>query len=132
MKVVRLQGFVGKLVMILVMSLTIMGCKKEEPTIAKIVIVNEDGTRVSAATVHMFSAPDPEGDKVQRFDFTSSTDGAGEVVFDLSDYTMPGQTGFAVLDLTVTASIQGVAYEGVGIVKVIEHESVTEEVIVTP
>lgn len=131
MKVDALRGIVGKLVFILLISVAV-GCKKEEPTTAKIVVINEDGTRVSGAIVHMFSAPDQSGDKVQRFDFTNTTDGSGEVLFDLSDFTMPGQTGFAVLDLEVEATIEGVDYDGVGIVKVVEHEAVTEDVIVTP
>lgn len=131
MKVDALRGIVGKLIIILLVSVAV-GCKKEDPTTAKIVVINEDGARVPGAVVHMFSAPDQSGDKVQRFDFTNTTDGSGEVIFDLSDYTMPGQTGFAVLDLEVSATIEGVDYDGVGIVKVVEHESVTEDVIVTP
>lgn len=133
MKVENISRVIRNIAFASLALLGTMACEKEEPTTAKIVVVDEDGKRISDAVVKMFSEPDNSAEnRVQRFDFTSTTDASGEVVFDLSDKTMPGQTGFAVLDLTVSASIEGVPYEGIGIVKIIEHESVTEEVILTP
>lgn len=132
MKVKNIANWMCGLLLI-ALAVGMVSCKEEDPTIAEIIVVNEDGERIPGAAVRLYTEdPDASDDAVPRFDLSSTTDVNGQVVFDFSDQAMPGQTGFAVLDVSVEATYENVDYSGIGIVKVVEHETVTEDIIVTP
>lgn len=97
-------------------------CKKEDPTIVLITVIDTAGTPVPGAEVHLRGngtdtsvvVPDEE----LRFDDVRTTNNLGKASFDYSDLTMPGQAGFAVLDVTVTRN----DHTGKAIVEVKENE----------
>ncbi len=130
MKALKLRGLVGKTLCVLALATLVASCKKDEPTVATVIVTNEDGERIAGANVRLYTNSSNPSGQANRFDFNSITDGNGEVSFDLSDQTMPGQTGFAVLDIKATY-VDTAEYEGIGIIKVIEHEEANEDVIIT-
>ncbi|HEX4887316.1 MAG TPA: hypothetical protein VFV37_04640 [Luteibaculaceae bacterium] len=106
-------------------------CKKDEPTIVKITIVDPDGFSVKEATVRLYGrSSDPADSSNQandiRFDQTQTTDASGQVSYDLSYLTKPGQAGFMVLDIDATKLDK----RGVGIINVEEKKTNTKTVII--
>lgn len=98
-------------------------CKKDEETIATVLVLNEDGVPVPGATVRLYGAPSEDCVNCEiRFDTTAVTNGTGQVTFNFSDFYKAGQAGFAVLDIEAT---KGSLY-GTGIIK-IEEETTSEE-----
>ena len=101
-------------------------CKKEEETIATVVVKNELGQVVPGATVRLFGQGSVDDDFIGeiRFDTTAVTNGTGKVSFNFSDFYKQGQAGFVVLDIEANKG----ALFGDGIIKV-EEETTTEEVV---
>ncbi|MFT5336796.1 MAG: hypothetical protein ACI9YL_000796 [Luteibaculaceae bacterium] len=97
-------------------------CKKEKPTIVVITVIDTAGKVVPDALVHLVGNGTDTNVVVPqeelRFNDTKTTNGLGKVSFDYSDLTMPGQAGFAVLD--VDASKQD--HFGKTVVEVKEHQ----------
>jgi hypothetical protein len=102
-------------------------CKKEEETIATIIIKNELGQVVPGATVRLYGQGSVDDDFIGeiRFDTTAVTNGTGKVSFNFSEFYKQGQAGFVVLDIEATKG----ALFGDGIIKV-EEETTTEEVVI--
>ncbi|MES2628624.1 MAG: hypothetical protein V4616_06610 [Bacteroidota bacterium] len=103
-------------------------CKKDKPTTVVITVVDTDGARVKDAEVRLFgksSNPEEANPDAQiRFKETKYSDGSGQVTFDLSDQTKPGQAGFVVLDIEVHKIDQ----TGLGTVRV-EEEKTNEKTV---
>ncbi len=108
-------------------SFVVNGCKKDKQTIATVLIVNDDGEPIPGATVRLFSVSStiPAPLNALRFDTTQVTNGTGKVTFDFSEFYKKGQAGFAVLDIEASKG----NFEGTGIIKIEEEE--TTEVSVT-
>ncbi len=111
------------------------GCKKDKPTKVIITVVDENGNRVQSANVELHgesSTRDSAGNLVvpegeYRFkDLKGPTDASGQISFDLSDYTKPGQAGFVNLNITATKIDQ----TGYAIVRVEEQKTNEKTVII--
>lgn len=118
-------------VMTVLMVGAIYSCKKDEPTIVKIQVVDPDGFAVKEAKVRLYgksSSTDTTVNKTTeiRFDETKYTDGAGQVSYDLSSLTKPGQAGFVVLDVQASKLDQ----IGNGIVRVEEKKTNEKQIII--
>ena len=113
-----------------VVAVLFSSCRKEEPTIAKIYVKNTMDNFVPGATVRLFGAEtaDQDGDEHGeiRIDTTGTTNGAGQVTFDLSEFYELGQSGLFVLDIEVSKGEQW----GEGIIKVEEEEENEETVVI--
>lgn len=100
-------------------------CNKVKPTKAIITVVDADSHGVAGAYVKLFANPTyPLGDP-SRLLKEGTTDAAGTIVFDYSDFYKQGQAGFAVLD--IFASFDTLAAEG--IIKILEEEENKETVV---
>lgn len=111
-----------------VLAIVLPSCTKEKPTVARITVVKEDGTRVPEAYVKLFANPQyPLGDP-NRLTKESETDVDGIVEFDYSEFYEQGQSGFAVLDIICEYD----TLVGEGIIKIIEEETAEETVVVLP
>lgn len=106
------------LVMIAV-SVTFVSCRREEPTVATVSVKNASDDFVPGATVRLFA------EDGNRIDTTATTNGAGLVTFDFSEFYELGQSGLFVLNIEVAKGIQW----GEGIIKV-EEEVENEETVV--
>lgn len=104
-----------------------MGCRKPKDTIAKIIVKDAVTEAVIAgAKVVLFgqSTQNQQG-KVVVGD-TTTTNAAGEAIFDLSSLYKPGQAGVAVLNISATYGDS----VGSGIIKVEEETTTTETVFI--
>ena len=118
--------FLGAL--LLMVSVAFVGCRKKGDTIVKILVRDSGNQAVVGATVTLDAVPgDPNGPtfiKLDVFPFTSTSNSAGEAVFNLNELYELGQAGVAVLEIKASAGT-GTA---TGVVKVVE-ETETEETI---
>lgn len=107
-----------------------VSCRKEAPTLAKIQVLDSNGTPCPGVAVRLFPEPTltPHGTIV--IDDLLYTDADGFVVFDYSDEYELGQSGFAVLNIEATSS-DGLQF-GEGIIKVEEERLNQETVIIQP
>jgi hypothetical protein len=115
------------LVILIMASLAVNGCKKDLQTIATVLVVNDEGQPIPGATVRLYSNPSefPPPPNALRFDTTQVTNGTGKVTFDFTDFYKKGQAGFAVLDIEAYKG----SLDGDGIIK-IEEETTTEETVI--
>ncbi len=105
---------------------TLQSCRKEQPTVAKIRVVDTSGTEFPEAMVRLYPTPTVVEHGAIIIDDTMWTDIDGFATFDYTEMFNLGQAGFAVLDIEVRS---GDTLYGEGIIKIIE-ESVTEETVV--
>ena len=114
------------LLLTVTLSAVVYSCRKDKETIANVLVVNEDGAVVPGATVRLYGKPSPnsESETRVRFDTLGTTNGAGKVSFNFSDYYKQGQAGFAVLDIQVCKG----TLVGTGIIK-IQEEITNEETV---
>lgn len=102
-------------------------CKKDQETVATILVLDNSGNPVPSATVRLFGEPSENCDGCNiRFDTLGVTNGTGKVTFDFSDFYKAGQAGFAVLNIEAT---KGTLF-GEGIIKIEEEKSTEESVTV--
>lgn len=112
---------------ILAGAIVFSGCKKDEDTIATVLVLDTDGRPVPGADVRLFGEPsEPCTECTIRFDTTQTTNGTGKVTFNFSDFYKAGQAGFAVLNIEVTKG----SLEGSGIIKIEEQETTEESVTI--
>ena len=102
-----------------------MSCNREEDTIAEIIVVTPEGSRVAGAEVRMFGQGTIDdaavGDiAIDRTQFTNSN---GVAEFDYTDEYEPGQSGFAILDVEITFETPDSTAFVNGIMKVVEEET---------
>lgn len=105
---------------------TLQSCRKEQPTVAKIRVLDTSGTEFPDAMVRLYPTPTVIEHGAILIDDTMWTDIDGFATFDYTEMFNLGQAGFAVLDIEVRS---GDTLYGEGIIKIIE-ESVTEETVV--
>lgn len=110
---------------LLISAFSTSSCKKDKPTEVMITVMDTGNFRIAGARVRVYARPS-NGDTtaITRFDDTKFTDGNGQVLFDYSSYTKPGQAGFVVLDIRAEKEDRW----GVGVVRV-EEEKRTEKTI---
>ncbi|UKN00495.1 hypothetical protein K6119_12210 [Paracrocinitomix mangrovi] len=100
-------------------------CRREKPSVAKVLVVNTDGAPVSNAEVILFPNPDPQLGPVVEDD-VAYTNADGYAIYDYTDDFNLGQAGFRLLDINVNAPNNEY---GEGIIKV-EPEKTTEVTVV--
>jgi len=100
------------------------GCRKKEDTIAKIYVRDADMLAVADARVILYGqSTTNQPSSVTLFD-TTTTNSAGEAIFNLNDVYQLGQAGVAVLNIDVDKGTKS----GQGIIKV-EQETTSEETV---
>lgn len=126
--------------LLFIFSLVVLGatalssCKKEKPTVVIIEVRDSENLVVGDASVRLFGLPtpvDPDSPEAQiehgelRLDTTVTTNGAGKVTIDYSEFYELGQSGLFVLDIEAS---KGLLF-GEGIIKV-EPEEETQKLVV--
>jgi hypothetical protein len=121
MKATRTFQFVFGILFLVVTTMTLSSCVKEEPTVAIVRIIDANGDPVPGATVRLYGSPSqtPPPPNAIALDTTLLTNSAGTVTVDYSESYKLGQAGFAVLDIE---AYKGALY-GVGIIKIEEQET---------
>lgn len=107
------------------MSLGWISCKKTNDTVAKVIVVNDQGQRVQGAFVRLIAVSTTNQQSTIPPN-SGQTKEDGSVYFDYSNDFNPGQAGFRVLEVEVNV---GDSLFGTGIIK-IEEEKLTEKTIV--
>ena len=121
-----------QLLSLIFLSVMVMGCYKELPTVANIQVVHIDDSGVEIpvnnAEVRLYSYGSGQGGSNGglRFDITQNTTANGQTTFNFSEYYKPGQTGFAVLDIQVT---KGSLY-GEDLIEIVEMEINERKVVI--
>lgn len=103
-------------------------CQEEEDTIAEVIVVTPEGSRVGGAEVRMFGqGTEPEDERGElAIDETRFTNSNGVAEFDFSRFYEPGQSGLAILDVEITAELPSQTLVVSGIMKVVEEETTTK------
>lgn len=111
------------------LSISLFSCRKESPTIARILVVDTSGAPFPNAMVRLYPTPTILEHGAIIIDDTLYTGIDGYAIFDYSDNYNLGQAGFAVLDIEVTS---GDTLYGEGIIKIEAEETTEEKVILQP
>ncbi len=111
-------------------ALLFVGCNKKEDTIIKVVVKDSANQVVSGASVTLLAPPSPPPQPPaapsDNFPMTTSTNSAGEAVFNLNEVYQEGQAGVVVLDIEASAN----GATGQGIVKSEQEKEVVEVVFI--
>lgn len=126
MKSLSLNGLATTFIICSVLGIT--SCKKEQNTLAQILVVDTAGVKVEHAMVRLWPNPDPVLNQMVQAD-TVYTNAAGIATFDYTDDFNLGQAGFRVLDIEVR---RGDTLYGEGIIKIMEEELNNETIIIYP
>jgi hypothetical protein len=110
-------------------SLSVISCRKEGDTIARVRVVDTSGAAFPNAMVRLYPTPTISQHGAIIIDDTLYTDVDGYAIFDYTDMYNLGQAGFAVLDIEVRS---GDTLYGEGIIKVKDEETSEEQVIIQP
>lgn len=103
---------------------TLVACRKKAETIAKIYVRNAANEPIAGATVVVYGqSTTNQPSSVVLYD-TTTTNSAGEAIFNFDDVYQLGQAGVAVLNIDVDAN----GMVGQGIIKV-EQETTSEETV---
>jgi len=110
---------------LILLGFTAISCNPEEDTIAEIIVVTPEGSRVAGAEVRMFGQGTIDDDQVGdiAIDRTQFTNSNGVAIFDYTDQYEPGQSGFAILDVVITFETPDSTASVNGIMKVVEEET---------
>lgn len=110
---------------LVLLGFTAISCNPEEDTIAEIIVVTPEGSRVAGAEVRMFGQGTIDDDQVGdiAIDRTQFTNANGVAIFDYTDQYEPGQSGFAILDVEITFETPDSTAFANGIMKVVEEET---------
>ncbi len=113
---------------LVLLGFTAISCNPEEDTIAEIIVVTPEGSRVPGAEVRMFGQGTIDDDQVGdiAIDRTQFTNSNGVAEFDYTDQYEPGQSGFAILDVEITFETPDSTAFVNGIMKVVEEETTTK------
>ncbi len=103
---------------------TALACNKEEDTTAQVRVITENGTTVAGAEVRMFGQGTIDQSDVGdiRIDRTQFTASNGITTFDFSDLYVPGQSGFATLNVEITKEFPDSTAFLEGIMQVVEEK----------
>lgn len=107
-------------------GLTMVSCEKEEPTVAKIKVVDIDGNPVNNAKVYLHGTSTTTPPRANIIHDTTYTDLDGYATFDFSDHFNLGQAGVFVLDIKV----ERLPETGTGIIKINQEEMNEERIII--
>lgn len=91
---------------IIALAFVLVSCYSEDPTIAEVRVVTVNDSPVGGAEVRLFgrgTEGDAEAGNI-RFDKTSFTGSNGIASFDFTPDFKSGQSGFAILDVEITAA----------------------------
>jgi hypothetical protein len=109
---------------------TLQSCRKEQPTVAKIRVVDTSGAIYPNAMVRLYPTPSIINHGAILIDDTLWTDIDGYATFDYTDMFNLGQAGFTVLDIEVrNPDTAIVPLYGEGIIKIVE-ETISEETVI--
>jgi len=108
------------------LTIGMISCRKEAPTVAVIKVVDTSGTVFPDAMVRLYPTPTINPHPGIIIDDTLFSDVNGEATFDYTDMYNLGQAGFAVLDIEVRS---GDTLYGTGIIKV-EAEKTSRETVI--
>jgi hypothetical protein len=113
---------------IVLLGIIAMSCNPEEDTIAEIIVVTSEGSRVPGAEVRMFGQGTIDDDQVGdiAIDRTQFTNSNGVAEFDYTEQYEPGQSGFAILDVEITFETPDSTSFVNGIMKVVEEETTSK------
>jgi hypothetical protein len=110
-------------------SIALLSCRKESPTIAKVRVVDTSGAPFPGAMVRLYPTPTILEHGAIIIDDTLYTDIDGYATFDYTENYNLGQAGFAVLDIEVRS---GDTLYGEGIIKIEDEVTSEETVIIQP
>lgn len=111
--------------LLLLTATTFSACRKKEETVAKIYVRDANNAPVTDATVILKGeSTTQQPSSVNLYD-TTTTNSAGEAIFNFDEVYQLGQAGVAVLNIDVSSPTAG---SGQGIIK-IEQETTTEETV---
>ena len=117
-------------------ALSTSSCKKEDPTRVTVTVNDTIGKRVANAFVRVYAKPTDSARtaSVVRFDETKRTSSNGQVVFDYTEFTKPGQAGFAVLDIHAyqlnPTNVNDTLAMGIGQVRVEEEKNNNKTILI--
>jgi hypothetical protein len=111
-------------IFVLAFGVLLSSCFKVEPTVAAITVINEQGTFVPGAEVRLFNLGRPGNEP--KFDTIQFTNGSGIASFDFSECYEAGQSGFAVLNVSVTKG----TLTGSGIINIEEQVTTSETYVI--
>ncbi len=112
-------------------ALGMFSCRKEIPTVARVLVVDTGGVPQPDVMVRLFPTPTIDIHGAVIIDDTLFTDNNGLVTFDFSEHFNLGQAGVFVLDIEVRdEDMFGDPRFGTGIIKVEQEETVEESVII--
>lgn len=108
--------------MMLLISVTSMGCRKKKDTIAEITVRNSAGAVISGAAVRLFPVPTQQGTLLWEYETTTNSDGIAS--FNFNEVYQLGQAGVVVANIEATAG----GNTGKGVIKV-DQEVVTSATV---
>lgn len=105
--------------------LLITACNKEEDTLAEVKVLTPNGSAVAGAEVRLFGQGTTNTTEVGdiRIDVTEFTTSDGLAKFDFTDLYVPGQSGFAILNVEITKVYPDSTVYMEGIIKVVEEQN---------
>jgi hypothetical protein len=106
--------------------MTVTGCKKPQDTIAKIIVLDADNKTVSGAQVAIFGESTTGNQSKVNVGDTTTSNAAGEAIFNLNNLWKRGQAGVAVLNIEASKG----SLTGSGVIKVEEETTSTETVFI--
>lgn len=114
----------SKLILICLLVVTSVSCRKKEDTIVEIYVRTNASLVVPNATVRLYTAPPYEPNSTPVLEMVGQTDINGVIRFNFNDIYKLGQAGVAVLNIEVTK--EGVT--STGIIK-IEQETTSKKTL---
>ena len=111
------------------LTIGMMSCRKESPTVAIITVVDTAGNVFEGAMVRLYPQPTIQPHPGITIDDTLFSNIDGQATFDYTDRFNLGQAGFAVLDIEIRS---GDTLMGEGIIKIEAEETSKETVILLP
>jgi len=103
----------------------ITACNKEEDTLAEVKVVTPNGSTVAGAEVRLFgqgttNTTEVGEIRIDELEFTASN---GIATYDFTDLYVPGQSGFAILNVEITKEYPDSTVFMEGIMKIEEEKT---------
>lgn len=104
--------------------LLVTACNKEEDTLAEVKVVTPNGSTVEGAEVRLFGQGTTNSTEVGdiRIDEIEYTAANGIAEFDFTNLYVPGQSGFAILNVKITKEYPDSTVYMEGIMKIVEEQ----------
>ncbi|NEN25275.1 hypothetical protein G3O08_17395 [Cryomorpha ignava] len=105
--------------------LLVTACNKEEDTLAEVKVITPNGSTVAGAEVRLFGQGTTNATEVGeiRIDVVEFTSSNGLAKFDFTDLYVPGQSGFAILNVEITKEYPDSTVYMEGIIKIVEEQN---------